>query len=251
LNYKINFNEKWRSAPNDTNFRAAELSWRKEIDAYHARFPDEQRLPLYDAATLRNKCLEIEKNLPKYLMFWEKLDAEGVETHENREGVECNVKKKIKYWKAQDLRESILLTPASSRGKIDICKRCNMQKVHGSGHGTRTCTDGVLISANNDIIRFPQHTDLFITREGLLDQDRFIWLLQHGENNPLHDTETMHFAILARNILNADGTLNHLRLAELKIGLASAEAKESHIVWRKAQTDRTERERKRARAHAM
>jgi len=243
--------EKWRSAPNDTNFRAAELSWRKEIDAYHVRFPDEQRLPLYDAVTLRNKCIEIEKNLPKFLMYWEKLDADGIEVHANRDGIDCNVKKKIKYWKAQDLRENILPTPASSRGKIDICKRCNMQKVHGSGHGTRTCTDGVLINADNEIIRFPQPTDLFITKEGLLDQERFFWLVQHSRTNPLHDTETMHFAILARNILNADGTLNQVRLAALKIGVATAEAKDSHTVWRKAQTERAERERKRARANAM
>jgi len=61
----------------------------------------------------------------------------------------------------------------------------------------------------------------------------------------------MHFAILARNIFNADGTLNQVRLAVLKIGVATAEAKDSHTVWRKVQAERAERERKRAQANAM
>jgi len=158
---------KWRSAAGETNFNAAELTWKHEIDAHHAKNPEGDRLPEYDSNTLRTKCIKVEKMLPKYLMFWQELATEGVEIYVNKEEEDCDVQKKIRYWTEQDLRENVPLTSACRKGKTDTCKRCNLRKVAGSGHSPRTCIDGALILLDTDVVRFPQPTDLFITKDGL------------------------------------------------------------------------------------
>jgi hypothetical protein len=243
--------EKWRSNPGDTNFRAAEISWKRFIDAYHAEFPEQQRLPEYDFNALRKKSIEIERNMPIYLSFWSQLEDEGYEVYINKEGQDCVVKDKVKYWKAQDLREEIASTPASRKGKVDICKRCNMRKSHGSGHGTKVCLDGVLISADKDLIRFYQPSELFISKEGYLNVERFHWLVAHSANNPVNDIETHNFAVLANHIRLVDGSFNQLRLAALKIQIATPEILDKHRVWKSNQQQRNDREQKRARSDVI
>lgn len=243
---KLRRHGKWRSS-GATNFRAAELTWKQEVDAYHARAPNEPRLPEYDHTALRNKCIEIEKNLPVYLSFWQGLHADGIEVHVNKEGEDCVVIDKVQYWLAQDLREEVMPTPANRKGKIDVCKRCNLRKTGGSGHGVRTCIDGVLVSTDKDIVRYPQPEDLFLSSDGCLNPERFRWLLSHSAHNSPNDSETRNFAIFAKHILTRDGAIDHVKLASLKINIADPEVMDKHHELLRGRKLRNERTLKKAR----
>jgi hypothetical protein len=244
---KLRRKHKWRSKASATNFRAAELTWKQEIDMRAAQFPTEDPWPAYDWCTLRNKVLHIERMLPVYLEFWEGLSRDNIEVWVNSNGEECIVSKKIEYWRQQDLRDEISSTPASSKGKIDICKRCNMRKVTGSGHGTKTCTDGVLVSTSTEIVRYPQPSGLFISKEGRLNPAHLYHLLSISRSNPINDTETSNLSHFARHILLPNYTLDLVALANLQISIADQACIQEHISWQKSQKSRQERLQKKAR----
>jgi len=116
---------------------------------------------------LKQKCSEIESELPKYLEHWLDEEAKGVEFGYDKDGNEYLVKDKIAYWKHHDL-----IAPESRlKQNRDHCKRCNTSRNKVDQHPKTSCLDGVMVSRLD--IPYPQPERLFLNPKGYLDQRRF------------------------------------------------------------------------------